>query len=109
MPSPRPTARASRHLALRRWSGSPALPWGGSGGGPPSRDYRSQVHNKVLSSSLSQRRVLPGRSEGAVAERRVQRRLAAILAADVVGYSALMERDEEATYAEFERFKRELI
>ena len=42
-------------------------------------------------------------------EPRVQRRLAAILAADVVGYSALMERDEEATYAEFERFKRELI
>jgi len=40
---------------------------------------------------------------------RVQRRLAAILAADVVGYSALMERDEEATYADFERLKRELI
>lgn len=44
-----------------------------------------------------------------MAEQRVQRRLAVILAADVVGYSALMERDEEATYAEFERFKRELI
>jgi adenylate cyclase len=44
-----------------------------------------------------------------VTEHRVQRRLAAILAADVVGYSALMERDEEATYAEFERLKRELI
>ncbi len=42
-------------------------------------------------------------------EQRVQRRLAAILAADVVGYSALMERDEEATYADFERLKRELI
>ena len=42
-------------------------------------------------------------------EQRVQRRLAAILAVDVVGYSALMERDEEATYAEFERLKRELI
>ncbi len=42
-------------------------------------------------------------------EPRVQRRLAAILAADVVGYSALMERAEEATYAEFERLKRELI
>jgi adenylate cyclase len=28
---------------------------------------------------------------------------------DVAGYSALMERAEEATYAEFERFKRELI
>ena len=39
----------------------------------------------------------------------VQRRLAAILAADVVGYSALMERAEEATFAEFERLKRELI
>jgi adenylate cyclase len=35
--------------------------------------------------------------------------LAAILAADVVGYSALMGRAEEATYAEFERLKRELI
>ncbi|WGR97746.1 MULTISPECIES: adenylate/guanylate cyclase domain-containing protein [unclassified Bradyrhizobium] len=42
-------------------------------------------------------------------EQRVQRRLAAILAADVVGYSALMQRAEEATYSEFERLKRELI
>src|SRR6266852_2746041 len=75
----------------------------------PSRDYRSQVRNKVLGSSLSQRRILPGRSEGAVTEHRVQRRLAAILAADVVGYSALMERAEEATYTEFERLKREVI
>ena len=30
---------------------------------------------------------------------RVQRRMAAILAADVVGYSRLMGRDEEATLA----------
>jgi adenylate cyclase len=44
-----------------------------------------------------------------VAEERVQRRLAAILAADVVGYSALMERAEEATYAEVERLRREVI
>jgi adenylate cyclase len=44
-----------------------------------------------------------------VTEQRVQRRLAAILAADVVGYSALMQRAEEATYAEFERLKQELI
>ena len=42
-------------------------------------------------------------------EQRVQRRLAAILAADVVGYCALMQNAEEATYAEFERLKRELI
>src|SRR5262245_23258674 len=32
-------------------------------------------------------------------EERVQRRLAAILAADVVGYSRLMEQDEMATFA----------
>jgi len=31
------------------------------------------------------------------------------LAADVVGYSALMQRAEEATYTEFERLKREVI
>ena len=42
-------------------------------------------------------------------DQRIQRRLAAILAADVVGYSALMQCAEEATYAEFERLKRELI
>jgi adenylate cyclase len=47
--------------------------------------------------------------EGAVTKQRVQRRLAVILAADVVGYSALLQRAEEATYAEFERLKRELI
>ncbi|MGY2805692.1 MULTISPECIES: adenylate/guanylate cyclase domain-containing protein [unclassified Bradyrhizobium] len=42
-------------------------------------------------------------------EQRVQGRLAAILAADVFGYSALMQRAEEATYAEFERLKHEVI
>ena len=42
-------------------------------------------------------------------QERVQRRLAAILAADVVGYSALMERAEEATYAEIGRLRREVI
>src|ERR1700739_4249336 len=55
------------------------------------------------------RRVESDGREGAVTEQRVQRRLAAILAADVVGYSALLQRAEEATYAEFERLKRELI
>ena len=42
-------------------------------------------------------------------EQRVQRRLAAILAADVVGYCALMQNAEEATYAEFERLKCDVI
>ena len=40
---------------------------------------------------------------------RVERRLAAILAADVVGFSALMERDEEGTYANVGRLRREVI
>lgn len=34
-----------------------------------------------------------------MAEERAQRRLAAILAADVVGYSRLMEQDEPGTHA----------
>ena len=34
-----------------------------------------------------------------MAEERAQRRLAAILAADVVGYSRLMEEDEAGTLA----------
>jgi adenylate cyclase len=40
---------------------------------------------------------------------RVQRRLAAILSADVVGYSRLMERDEAGTLARLKSMRRELI
>ncbi len=40
---------------------------------------------------------------------RVQRRLAAILAADIVGFSSLMEHDEEGTYARVGRLRREVI
>jgi len=57
---------------------------------------------------------MPGKIEleirgAALPQQRVQWRLVAILATDVVGYSALMERAEEATYAEFERLKHDLI
>ena len=44
-----------------------------------------------------------------MAEARVERRLAAILAADVVGYSRLMGTDEEATLAALKACRRELI
>ena len=44
-----------------------------------------------------------------MAHSRVQRRLAAILAADVVGFSALMERDEEGTYARIGALRRDII
>ena len=44
-----------------------------------------------------------------LANERVERRLAAILAADVTGFSALMERDEEGTYARIGTLRREVI
>src|SRR6516164_3871364 len=44
-----------------------------------------------------------------VAEARVERRLAAILAADVAGYSRLMGNDEEGTLAALKACRRELI
>jgi adenylate cyclase len=51
----------------------------------------------------------PGRGTG---RRRLERRLAAILGADIMGYSALMERNEEETHhragTELDRFRREI-
>jgi len=44
-----------------------------------------------------------------MAEERVHRRLAAVLAADVVGYSRLMEADEEGTLARLKQLRKELI
>ena len=47
--------------------------------------------------------------ETTIATERIQRRLAAILAADVVGYSRLMAADEAGTLAELSALRRELI
>ena len=44
-----------------------------------------------------------------MAEQRVQRRLAAILAADVVGYSAMMGRDEVGTLARLNECREQII
>src|SRR5215471_2959869 len=44
-----------------------------------------------------------------MAEERIQRRLAAILAADVVGYSRLMERDEAGTLALLKSRRAEIL
>ena len=44
-----------------------------------------------------------------MADERVQRRLAAILSADVVGYSRLMGIDEAGTLARLNALRRELI
>jgi class 3 adenylate cyclase len=45
----------------------------------------------------------------ALATERVERRLAAILAADVAGYSRLMGADEEGTLARLKAHRREMI
>src|SRR5260370_4464025 len=42
-------------------------------------------------------------------EERAQRRLAAILAADVVGYSRLMEQDEAGTFERLPAYRKDLI
>src|SRR5215510_12810250 len=44
-----------------------------------------------------------------MSEERAQRRLAAILAADVVGYSRLMERDEADTFERLRAHRKELF
>ncbi|WP_342242172.1 hypothetical protein [Inquilinus sp. OTU3971] len=44
-----------------------------------------------------------------MAAARVDRRLAAMLIADVVGYSALMERDEDGTLALLKACRKEII
>jgi class 3 adenylate cyclase len=44
-----------------------------------------------------------------MAEERTQRRLAAVLAADVVGFSRLMEQDESATLAALKTRRRQVL
>ena len=44
-----------------------------------------------------------------MAEERVRRRLAAILAADVVGYGRLMEQDESGTFLQLRSCRKELF
>jgi class 3 adenylate cyclase len=47
--------------------------------------------------------------EGLLAGERVERRLAAVLAADVAAYSRLMGRDEEGTLANLKSFRKTLV
>jgi adenylate cyclase len=47
--------------------------------------------------------------EGLLSGERVERRLAAVLAADVAGYSRLMGRDEERTLANLKSFRKALV
>lgn len=51
---------------------------------------------------------VPGTRSGDLEKARVERRLAAIFAADVAGYSRLMGADEESTHARLKAHRREL-
>src|ERR1700735_1234450 len=53
--------------------------------------------------------MLRGKAKAAMAEERVNRKLAAILAADVAGYSRLMGVDEEGTLAALKNLRKSLI
>src|SRR5690606_13452954 len=64
--------------------------------------------------TLSQGRGSPRRaarvsSRARIRDSQVERRLAAILAADVVGFSALMERDEAGAFARLKACQAELF
>jgi hypothetical protein len=50
-----------------------------------------------------------GGKDGTLPPDGLPRRLAAIVAADIAGYSRLMGRDEEGTHARIKRHRRELL
>src|SRR5450759_2220747 len=73
----------------------------------PNRSFFAQWTHPTADHKLSNN----SRWDGAIfmAKARVERRLAAILAADVAGYSRLMGTDEEGTLAALKTLRRELI
>src|SRR5215470_4194656 len=95
-------SRPSRRGPRRAWS---------SACDRPQADHRRLSRVRSLYGTRSSRtlchRPAPGRPTG-MSEERVERRLAAILAADVAGYSRLMEADEEGTLAALRAIRREL-
>src|SRR5215471_8189160 len=76
--------------------------------GPPS-DPRRSVARIRLSSIISSAADLPVGPAGEMSGARVERRLAAILAVDVAGYSRLMGADEEGTHEHLKAHLRELV
>ena len=70
-------------------------------------DWRRNGYNDVVCRDYRTWRTLE--RAVAMAEERVERRLAAILAGDVAGYSRLMGIDEEGTLAALKRHRRELV
>src|SRR5262249_47262466 len=97
------------------------------GGLWPKRALPSDVRSSALSRRCSEQRPITGsdpqqtrhwrrlgprirRSQDRIGRQpAMERRLAAILAADVVGYSALMERDEAGTFARLKAGRKQLF
>lgn len=77
----------------------------------PKTGYRLIAHVERLkaSRSLADNAAPTARAPSSDSENRVQRRLAAILLADVVGYSRLMGRDERGTISALKAYRTELF
>src|SRR5215472_12623094 len=69
----------------------------------PARALQARAKSPLYSTWLKQQ------GASGLASERVERRLTAILAADVAGYSRLMEADEEETLARLKAHRRELV
>src|SRR6187402_3194523 len=92
---------------------------------PPRWRNRREADERAASTVLKRAGIFPGetllgcnelapygswpKEEPPMPEGREHRRLAAILAADVVGYSRLMENDETGTLARLRMLRREII
>jgi TolB-like protein len=77
----------------------------------PTREVAAmKLHPAVTAAALPiASRIATAQTGGALASQRVERRLMAILAADVAGYSRLVGADEEGTLARWKAHWRELI
>ena len=58
---------------------------------------------------MEHREIVRGLSLGRLPRKTPARRLAAIMAADIVGFSAAMERDEEGMFAQVQELRRKVI
>src|SRR6202035_5567615 len=79
--------------------------------GHPLRAIRGLVNEALVALEHEFHRIPTDRQVGSLdmAEQRVERRLAAVLAADVAGYSRLMGADEEGTLARLNAHRREFL
>jgi len=57
---------------------------------------------------VEHREIVRGLSLGRLPRKTPARRLAAIMAADIVGFSAAMERDEEGMFAQVQELRRKI-